>query len=170
MKFALENLFPYTRDEDLVKRRGVLCTIKNCLFVKDKHFLMRQTPLVNIFVNRLSPTEVETFNTKIDPTAVDSFHYQELHPYLRKVISESLLMLTSTNAGMDQMSTESVYKLLEQLIRDAQDEAMKSNLESVLHRLTKRLKQKNNYSDDGRMIRLEYVHCSNSLYTLSVDI
>ena len=34
---------------------------------------------------------------------------------------------------------------------------MKSNLESVLHRLTKRLKQKNNYSDDGRMIRLEYV-------------
>lgn len=158
VKFAMQNLFPYTRDEDLVKRRGVFCTIKNCLFVKEKHFMMRQTPLLNILLNRLSSDDVETNNpVKDTTTANDKFHYQEHSVYLRRVISECLLMLTSTNAGMDQMSTESVYKMLETQIATTKDEKTKSNLEKLLHRLNKRLKNKNNMSDDGRLIRLEYV-------------
>jgi hypothetical protein len=159
VKFALQQLFRYIRDEDLVKRRGVLCTIKNCLFVKEKHFMIRQTPLLNILLNRFSSTDIETNNPYPDPTINpdDKFHYQELHPYLRRVISECIVMLTATNAGMDQMSTESVYKMLETELKTMTDEETKSSVENVLHRLNKRLKEKNNMSAGGEMVRMEYV-------------
>lgn len=148
VRFALQNLFPYIKDEDIIKRRGVLCTVRNCLFVKEKHYMIRQTPLLNILLNRLSTQEVISSNTNLDPTLTmnDSFKFREVDPSIIKIISECLVMITATNAGMDQMSTESVYKMLEQELAECEDEEVKGNLNKIILRLNHRLATKNNIS------------------------
>lgn len=160
VRMAIQHLFPYVRDEDIIKRRGVLTTIRNCMFFKEKHYLLRQTPLLNILLNRLSTMDVETYNENLD-TLFDKkknpiFKLKEVEPHLRRAITDCIVMFTATLAGMDQMSTESVYQMIESELKEEQDEKVKSNLNTIVQRLNNRMNKK--HSDDGgQLVRIEYV-------------
>jgi hypothetical protein len=136
-------------DQDPLKRSGALKAVRNCLFEKREHHkIVAQTPLVDIVLNRLVARKESTKEFVEDKIS------------LRRLLSEVVLILTTSAEGADALSTEERFRKIEDVIENDTDPEKKvtKNCESTIERIKRRYAEKSGMQiGEGEFVRLQPV-------------
>ncbi|XP_054473202.1 protein HGH1 homolog [Anoplopoma fimbria] len=116
---VIQRLFPFTQYQaSAVRRAGVIGTLRNCCFDHAHHDWLL-SDAVDILPFLLLPlagpeelTEEENEGLPVDLQYLPEDKKREEDPDIRKMLLETLLLLTATKAGRDNLKEKSVYPIM----------------------------------------------------------
>jgi hypothetical protein len=157
-KFLLQVLIGETFDNTIIcdtnplKRTGALKAIRNCLFEKGEHMrIIAKTQLIDFVLLRLSK------GTK----AEDKVEFVEDKLPLRRLLSEIVLIITTSNEGADAFNNEERFQKMEFVIEHDTDpeHQVGRNLESAIEKVKRRIAEKSGLQfGEGEFVRLQTVN------------
>ncbi|KAF7207380.1 protein HGH1 homolog isoform X1 [Nothobranchius furzeri] len=127
-RYVIQRLLPFTQyKESVVRRGGVIGTLRNCCFDHTHHqWLLSEA--VDILPFLLLPlagpeelTEEENEGLPVDLQFLPEDKRREEDPDLRKMLLEALLLLTATKAGRRMLKDKNVYPVIRELHRWEKD-------------------------------------------------
>ncbi|XP_029287734.1 protein HGH1 homolog [Cottoperca gobio] len=116
---VIQRLFPFTQYQaSLIRRGGVVGILRNCCF-DHAHHVWLLSDAVDILPFLLLPlagpeelTEKENDGLPVDLQYLPEDKKREEDPDIRKMLLETLLLLTATKAGRDILQEKSVYPIM----------------------------------------------------------
>ncbi|XP_015240521.1 PREDICTED: protein HGH1 homolog [Cyprinodon variegatus] len=125
---VIQRLLPFTHYEgSLVRRGGVIGTLRNCCF-EHAHHEWLLSDAVDILPFLLLPlagpeelTEEENEGLPVDLQYLPEDKKREEDPDIRKMLLETLLLLTATKAGRQTLKQKNVYPILREFHRWEKD-------------------------------------------------
>ncbi|KAM4741014.1 protein HGH1 homolog isoform 1-T3 [Anableps anableps] len=125
---VIQRLLPFTHYEaSVVRRGGVVGTLRNCCFDHAHHEWLL-SDAVDILPFLLLPlagpeelTEEESEGLPVDLQYLPEDKKRETDPDIRKMLLETLLLLTATKAGRQTLKQRSVYPVLREFHRWEKD-------------------------------------------------
>ncbi|XP_042353059.1 LOW QUALITY PROTEIN: protein HGH1 homolog [Plectropomus leopardus] len=125
---VIQRLLPFTQyQESVVRRGGVVGTLRNCCFDHVHHEWLL-SDAVDILPFLLLPlagpeelTEEENDGLPVDLQYLPEDKKREEDPDIRKMLLETLLLLTATKAGRDVMKAKNVYPITREFHRWEKD-------------------------------------------------
>ncbi|XP_068578405.1 protein HGH1 homolog [Cebidichthys violaceus] len=125
---VIQRLLPFTQYQaSVVRRGGVIGTLRNCCFDHAHHEWLL-SDAVDILPFLLLPlagpeelTEEENEGLPVDLQYLPEDKKREDDPDIRKMLLETLLLLTATRAGRDTLKDKSVYPIMREFHRWEKD-------------------------------------------------
>ncbi|XP_074494531.1 protein HGH1 homolog [Sebastes fasciatus] len=125
---VIQRLFPFTQYQaSAVRRGGVVGTLRNCCFDHAHHEWLL-SDAVDILPSLLLPlagpeelTEEENDGLPVDLQYLPEDKKREEDPDIRKMLLETLLLLTATRAGRDILKDKNAYPIIRELHRWEKD-------------------------------------------------
>ncbi|XP_035284070.1 protein HGH1 homolog [Anguilla anguilla] len=116
---VVQRLLPYTQyDQSIVRRGGVVGTLRNCCFDYSNHEWLL-SDAVDILPFLLLPlagpeelTEEENEGLPVDLQYLPEDKEREEDPDIRKMLVETLFLLTATKAGRQILKNKNVYPIM----------------------------------------------------------
>lgn len=116
---VVQRLLPYTQyDQSIVRRGGVVGTLRNCCFEYSSHEWLL-SDAVDILPFLLLPlagpeelTEEENEGLPVDLQYLPEDKEREEDPDIRKMLVETLFLLTATKAGRQILKNKNVYPIM----------------------------------------------------------
>lgn len=116
---VIQRLFPFTQYQaSVVRRGGVVGTLRNCCFDHAHHEWLL-SDAVDVLPFLLLPlagpeelTEEENEGLPVDLQYLPDDKKREDDPDIRKMLLETLLLLTATRAGRDTLTDKKVYPIM----------------------------------------------------------
>jgi len=157
-EYPLAKLTPFTEHKDVIRRGGVISTIKNCAFYSSAHKALLSTDHTQVAV---PPSETTAPGINILPSILlplagpEEFDLEDqelLHPtlqflppsksrerdaVLRLTLVETLLLLCTTYWGREQLRGAGTY----QIVRAAHEEESNDNVSEHIERLVNLLQR-----------------------------
>jgi hypothetical protein len=118
LKSALPTLAPFTRFEGSgVRRGGVVSALRNLCFEETAlEVVMDLLPPILLPLAAADPlTDEETEKLPLDLQYLPSEHTREIDPDLRRLLIESLALLSASSKGRDLLRDNGVYYILREL-------------------------------------------------------
>ncbi|KAJ1652605.1 Protein hgh1 [Dispira simplex] len=138
----IAKLTVFTDHPNLVRRSGVLSTIKNCAFETSKHHLLLNEDGMNILPYLLLPlcgseefSEEDMDGMPDDIQLLPSDKQREPSEHLRKILVEILVLLTSTREGREHLRCRKVYPVVRTLHLWEKDEDVHEAIERLVQML-----------------------------------
>ncbi|XP_034389597.1 protein HGH1 homolog [Cyclopterus lumpus] len=125
---VIQRLFPFTQYQaSVVRRGGVIGTLRNCCFDHAHHEWLL-SDAVDVLPFLLLPlagpeelTEEENEGLPVDLQYLPEDKKREDDPDIRKMLLETLLLLTATRAGRDTLTDKKVYPIMREFHRWEKD-------------------------------------------------
>ncbi|KAG4104570.1 hypothetical protein H8356DRAFT_1639848 [Neocallimastix lanati (nom. inval.)] len=118
----LGNIICFTEHPSLLRRGGVISTIKNCCFNIEAHENMLDPDGLNLLPRILLPLAgPEDFNDEEMEALPDELQLleptkkRESDSYMRELLIESLILLATTKFGRDYLRNHSVYPIIREM-------------------------------------------------------
>lgn len=139
----ITKLMIYTEHENLIRRGGVISTIKNCCFVLDKHSLLLSEAdvLPYVLLPLCGPEEFDTEDMENMPMEIQLLpptKKRERDSALRRQLLDILVMLASSRRGRQVMRAKSVYPVIRTFhlaLSDSLDEATEDLVDNLVQLL-----------------------------------
>ncbi|XP_013870774.1 protein HGH1 homolog [Austrofundulus limnaeus] len=136
---VIQRLLPFTQYEaSLVRRGGVIGTLRNCCFDHTHHdFLLSEA--VDILPFLLLPlaggeelSEEENEGLPVDLQYLPEDKKREEDPDIRKMLLETLLLLTATRSGRQTLKEKNVYPIMREFHRWEKDAHVRAACEKLV--------------------------------------
>ncbi|KAJ1967515.1 Protein hgh1 [Dispira parvispora] len=138
----ITKLMVFTDHPNLVRRSGVLSTIKNCAFETSKHHLLLDEDGMNILPYLLLPlcgseefSEEDMDGMPDDIQLLPPDKQREPSEHLRKILVEILVLLTGTREGREYLRLRKVYPVVRTLHLWEKDEDVQEAIERLVQML-----------------------------------
>lgn len=135
---VVQRLLPFTQFEEVVRRGGVIGTLRNCCF-DHKHHDWLLSDEVDILPFLLLPlagpeelSEEENEGLPVDLQYLPEDKQREEDPDLRKMLLETLLLLCATSRGRHVLKSRNVYPLMREYHRWETSAAVSSAAEKLI--------------------------------------
>ncbi|XP_051949070.1 protein HGH1 homolog [Xyrauchen texanus] len=136
---VIQRLLPYTQyDESTTRRGGVVGTLRNCCFDYAHHEWLL-SDAVDILPFLLLPlagpeelSEEENEGLPVDLQYLPEDKKREEDPDIRKMLIETLLLLTATKAGRENMKNKNVYPIMREFHKWEKDPQVISACEKLV--------------------------------------
>ncbi|XP_014204089.1 protein HGH1 homolog [Copidosoma floridanum] len=140
----IQRLLPFVEYKDsIVRRGGVVGTLRNCCFEEDNHEWLL-SPDVDILTYLLLPlagpeefTDEENNKLPIDLQYLPETKERERDPDIRTMLLEALAQLCATKSGRELMRENNAYIILRELHKCERDKAILLACENVVDILIK---------------------------------
>ncbi|KAI9138935.1 hypothetical protein BKA69DRAFT_1088750 [Paraphysoderma sedebokerense] len=146
---ALSKLICFTEHDNLIRRGGVVSTIKNCAFhltahddflaPSHPHYLIQSLliPLAPPLLadNLLTDDQLDLDTTPDYLLSLPTSHFVETDPHLRRILLESILLLSCTRVGRDTLRNEKAYYVIREMHKLESDKAVKVVAERIVDML-----------------------------------
>lgn len=141
-KQVLKQLLPFLEHKNVMRRRGVAGALRNCLVLKEQHE-WAVSPQVDILSSLLFPLLDQSFQFKESEKKVMSPMLSNIHkekkreedPMCRKLLVESLFLLSKNRKVNEMMRKIQVYPIIRELDSLEDDEEIKQLLLSIVEYL-----------------------------------
>ncbi|XP_047437727.1 protein HGH1 homolog [Mugil cephalus] len=124
---VVQRLLPFTQHQSVTRRGGVIGTLRNCCFDHAHHEWLL-SDAVDILPFLLLPlagpeelTEEENEGLPVDLQYLPDDKKREDDPDIRKMLLETLLLLTATKAGRQTLKDKNVYPIMREFHRWEKD-------------------------------------------------
>ncbi|KAJ1970139.1 Protein hgh1 [Dispira parvispora] len=138
----ITKLMVFTDHPNLVRRSGVLSTIKNCAFETSKHHLLLDEDGMNILPYLLLPlcgseefSDEDMDGMPDDIQLLPPDKQREPSEHLRKILVEILVLLTGTREGREYLRLRKVYPVVRTLHLWEKDEDVQEAIECLVQML-----------------------------------
>ncbi|RKP39789.1 hypothetical protein BJ085DRAFT_24857, partial [Dimargaris cristalligena] len=138
----ITKLIVFTDHENLVRRTGVLATIKNCCFETSKHHLLLDENGMNLLPYLLLPlcgpeefSEEDMDGMPDDLQLLPPEKERESSETLRQVLVEILILLTSNRAEREYMRAKQVYPVVRALHLWESNEDVQESIDRLVQML-----------------------------------
>ncbi|RKP04701.1 putative DNA-binding protein HGH1, partial [Thamnocephalis sphaerospora] len=138
---ALSKLMCFTEHPAIVRRGGVISTIKNCCFDTESHMILLSDELGLLPYVLLPLCGAEEFDEDDMEGMPDDLQLlpddkvREIDERLRRTLLEALVLLTTTRSGRDMMRQRKVYPIVRNMHLAEQSEDVKEVAERVVQML-----------------------------------
>ncbi|XP_056293283.1 protein HGH1 homolog isoform X3 [Pseudoliparis swirei] len=137
---VIQRLFPFTQYRaSAVRRGGVVGTLRNCCFDHAHHEWLL-SDAVDVLPFLLLPlagpeelTEEENDGLPVDLQYLPEDKKREDDPDIRKMLLETLLLLTATRAGRDTLTHKKVYPIMREFHGWEKDVQVSAACEKLVH-------------------------------------
>ncbi|CAM0135438.1 Protein hgh1 [Umbelopsis sp. WA50703] len=132
----------FSEDRNIIRRGGTVSTIKNCCFETRKHDQLLDSDGINILPFILLPLcgneeydmdEFEKFPEEIQLLGDDKT--READPLLRLMLTEAILLLTTTRNGRDYLREKQVYRVVQRLHAQEKDDKVFDKCQDIVDML-----------------------------------
>ncbi|ORX78558.1 DUF383/DUF384 domain-containing protein [Basidiobolus meristosporus CBS 931.73] len=134
----LSKITCFTEDKHVIRRGGVISTIKNCCFATARHMELLDEEQINVLPSILlplcGPEEFDLDDMDGMPEEVQLLpesKKREADPHLRRILLEALVLLTTTREGRDILRAKKVYPI----VREAHLAEQDSEIQEVADRI-----------------------------------
>ncbi|KAJ3085627.1 hypothetical protein HK102_013982 [Quaeritorhiza haematococci] len=135
----LLRFLPFTEHSNVIRRGGVLSTIKNVCFSQEYHHALLMEEEINLLPYLLLPlagpedfTDEEMDGMPEELQLLEPSKKREPDPKLRIILIEILLLFTATRMGRDILRQKKVYPIIQKLDLWEQDETVKDRIYRVV--------------------------------------
>ncbi|OAD81379.1 hypothetical protein PHYBLDRAFT_184601 [Phycomyces blakesleeanus NRRL 1555(-)] len=134
----LTKLQIFTEDKNIIRRGGVDSTVKNVCFETRQHEAILDADKLNTLPFILLPLcgneeydmeEFEQFPEEIQ--LLDDDKTRESDKVLRGILCDALLLLTTTRFGRDYLRNKQVYRVIQRLHAQEEDEEIKDKCDAI---------------------------------------
>jgi len=136
-RHLLQNVIKYTSHPNLVRRRGVLGAIRNCLFDKNSHpYLINDLDVITNLLDRIrGPEEFKEDELEGMPESLKHVsENKERDPDFEclALAVDCLLLMTSTLKGRDILRVKRAYEIIREYDNVEKSEVIKERIYSII--------------------------------------
>jgi len=136
-RHLLENVVKFVSHPNLIRRRGILGTIRNILFDKNSHtYLMNELDILPILLNPIrGPEEFSTEELEGMPDSIKYVPHDKSRDEdfeCRALAVDCLLLLTSTLKGREVLREKKVYEIIREYDKVEKDELITERIYSIV--------------------------------------
>ncbi|KAK9766856.1 Protein hgh1 [Basidiobolus ranarum] len=132
----------FTEDSHVIRRGGVISTIKNCCFATQSHSDLLDEDQINILPSILlplcGPEEFDLDDMDGMPEEVQLLpetKKREADPHLRSTLLEALVLLTTTREGREILRAKKVYPIVREVHLAEDDEEIQGVADRIVQML-----------------------------------